>query len=54
MDELNDAEKKLHQIRGLVVGVGRTGRPNDGMDLLADSVLRILDEGPLPYSNSLT
>ena len=49
---MTDDELKLHQIRALVVGVGRTGRPNDGMDMLADSVLRILDEGPLPYRTS--
>jgi hypothetical protein len=51
-DMMTDDELKLHQIRALVVGVGRTGRPNDGMDMLADSVLRILDEGPLPYRTS--
>jgi hypothetical protein len=50
---MNDGETpemaKLRQIRALVVGVGRTGQPSNGMDALADSVLRILDSGPLPY-----
>lgn len=39
--EYTDADR-LAYIRALVVGVGRTGR-NNGMDMLADSVLRILD-----------
>lgn len=38
------AEAKLVRIRSLVVGVGRAPYPNDGMNLLADAVLRILDE----------
>lgn len=37
-------EAKLATIRSLVVGVGRTGREGDGMDMLADAVLRILDK----------
>lgn len=30
-------------IRALIVGIGRTGRENNGMDMLADAILRILD-----------
>lgn len=38
--------EKLDRIRSLVAGVGRSGRRNNGMDMLADAVLRILDEAP--------
>lgn len=41
---MTEAELRLFRIRALVMGVGRTGRPNDGMDMMADAVLRILDE----------
>ena len=47
MNEVPDDPRAatLRRIRNLVVGVGRTGRYN-GMDMLADAVLRILDEDP--------
>ena len=38
-----DAQAKLDKIRALVVGVGRTDNPENGMDMLANAVLRILD-----------
>lgn len=41
-DPRTDEERRLFQIHSLVTGVGRIERPNDGMDMLADAVLRIL------------